>query len=180
MPDYEILNRDVSFKGRAFEVHQLDVSLPNGLRHRFDLVQHKNSITILPLDEDGSLYFVSQYRVGAAAQLLELPAGVLEEGEDAREGAGREVREETGLAAKELVEIGQAYLAPGYSTELMFFFLARGLYADPLTPDADEFLSLIKIPAQEAYRMARSGQIQDSKTLAALLLAEKHIFKAGE
>ncbi len=173
MEKFLILNRNVEYRGRAFEVHRLKLRLPDGRSHEFDLVAHHDSISITPVDSDGNLLFVRQYRVGAEEELLELPAGVLEKGEDPLEGAMREVREETGLASKKIVLLGQAYLAPGYSDELMYFYLASDLYPSPLEQDADEFLSLVKIPAQEAYRMARAGEIHDSKTMAALLLAEK-------
>ncbi len=179
MAPFEILARAVPFKGRAFEIHQLTVLLPDGRTHVFDLVQHHDSISVIPVDEEGNILFVSQYRAGARADLLELPAGVLEEGENPLEGAGREIREETGMAAGRLVELGKAYLAPGYSSECMFFYLATGLYSAPLEADADEFLSLVRLPVAEVYRMARSGEFQDSKTLAALMLAEKHLSLAG-
>jgi ADP-ribose pyrophosphatase len=176
MVPYQILDRNIPFKGAAFEVHQLKIRLPDGRSHTFDLVEHRDSVSVVPVDGEGNLLFVSQYRVGAVADLLELPAGVLEEGENPHDGAGREIREETGLAAGRLVELGKAYLAPGYSTECMYFFLATALYPSPLEADADEFISLVRIPLDEAYRMARAGEFQDSKTLAALLLAESHIF----
>ncbi len=174
MPTFKILNRTVEFNGRAFAVQRLDLLLPDGKKHDFELVAHRNSVSILPVDDQGNMLFVRQYRVGAESELLELPAGVLEESEDPLEGAKREVREETGMAAGKIVHLGQAYLAPGYASELMYFYLAGELYPSPLQQDADEFLSLVKIPVKEAYRMARSGEIHDSKTLAALLLAEKY------
>jgi ADP-ribose pyrophosphatase len=149
--------------------------LPDGRTHDFELVEHNDSVSILPVDGEGNMLFVRQYRLGAQDDLLELPAGVLEKGEDSLEGADREVREETGMAAHKLVPIGQAYLAPGYSTELMYFFLATDLYPAPLEQDADEFLELVKVPVAEAYRMARAGELRDSKTLAALLMAENYL-----
>jgi len=173
MPTFKILNRTVEFNGRAFAVHRLDLLLPDGRTHDFELVAHHNSVSILPVDSQGNMLFVRQYRVGAETELLELPAGVLEAGEDPLEGAKREVREETGMAAGKIILLGQAYLAPGYASELMYFYLASDLFPSPLEQDADEFLSLVKIPVQEAYRLGRSGEIHDSKTLAALLLAEE-------
>ena len=169
----KILNRTVEFNGRAFAVHRLNLRLPDGRTHDFELVAHHNSVSILPVDSQGNMLFVRQYRVGAETELLELPAGVLEEGEDPLQGAIREVREETGMAAGKIIPLGQAYLAPGYASELMYFYLASELYPSPLQQDADEFLALVKIPIQEAYRLGRSGEIDDSKTLAALLLAER-------
>jgi ADP-ribose pyrophosphatase len=175
MPGFEIIDRSVEFKGKAFEVHRLNLRLPDGRTHLFELVQHRDSVSIMPIDSDRNLLFVSQHRVGAGRDLLELPAGVLEAGEDPQIGAEREVREETGMAARKLRQVGQAYLAPGYATELMYFFLAEDLYPAPLAQDADEFIELVKIPIAEAYHMAHAGEIHDSKTLAALLLAEKYV-----
>ncbi len=175
MPDFDILNRTIAYQGRAFAVHLLNLRLPGGRTYNFELVAHHNSISILPVDGEGNMLFVRQYRVGAQAELLELPAGVLEEGEDPLQGAMREVREETGMAARKFTLLGTAYLAPGYDNELMYFYLATDLYASPLVQDADEFLSLVKIPVEEAYRMGRAGEIHDSKTMAALFLAEKYL-----
>jgi ADP-ribose pyrophosphatase len=175
MSDFEELKRTVEFTGRAYEVHRLKLRLPDGRTHDFELVEHNDSVSILPVDAQGNMLFVRQYRVGAKEDLLELPAGVLEKGEDPLAGADREVREETGMAARRLVQVGKAYLAPGYSSELMYFYLATDLYPAPLEQDADEFLELVKVPVAEAYRMARSGELYDSKTLAALLLAEKYL-----
>jgi ADP-ribose pyrophosphatase len=171
----EVISQSLEFKGRVFEVHRLNLRLTDGGSHIFDLVQHRDSVSIMPIDPDGNLLFVSQYRVGAGRDLLELPAGVLEADEDPNVGADREMREETGLAARKLVQVGQAYLAPGYATEMMYFYLASDLYPAPLQQDVDEFINLVKIPIAEAYRMARDGELHDSKTMAALMLAEKHI-----
>ncbi len=177
MSPFEVIDQSVEFKGKAFEVHRLNLRLPDGRSHLFELVQHRDSVSIMPIDADGNLLFVSQHRVGAGRDLLELPAGVLEKGEDPLPGAEREVREETGMAARRLLPNGAADQAPRYATELMYFFLAQELYPAPLEQDADEFIELIKIPIAEAYRMARDGEIHDSKTLASLMLAEKYINK---
>ena len=173
--NFTILHRDQQFEGHAFDVAKLHVRLPDGRERDYDLVEHSASVTILPVDEQGRVYFVTQFRVGSASQLLELPAGVLEPGEDPLEAAHREVREETGMAARNMQELGSFYLAPGYTDEYMTIFLATGLYDSPLSPDADEFLNLSTLPVAEAYRLAQAGGIQDGKTLAALLLAQAHL-----
>jgi ADP-ribose pyrophosphatase len=107
--------------------------------------------------------------------LLELPAGTLEEGEDPALCAAREIREETGFAADKIEKIGDFYLAPGYSTEFMHVYLAQELRHDPLAADDDEFLSVEKIPFAEAIQMAERGEMPDAKSLAALLLAKSHL-----
>jgi ADP-ribose pyrophosphatase len=173
--NFEILQRDVVYQGRAFEVQRLDLRLPDGRVRPFDLVHHNPSVSVIPVTADGKLLFVRQYRVGHEDILLELPAGVLDEGEDPLEGARRELREETGMDAAELMKLGKAYLAPGYCDELMYFFLARQLSSAPLEQDDDEFLHLEALTIAEAFAMARRGEIYDSKTLASLFLAAPYI-----
>lgn len=168
---FEELKRDTVFQGRAFDVQVVRMRLPGGRLRDYDLVRHKPSVTILPLDEKGRLLFVRQFRLGAGSDLLELPAGVMEDGEDPLDCAAREIREETGFSAGKLDLLGDFYLAPGYSDEHMYVFLATGLLADPLEQDEDEFLEIEAIPAAEALKLAQENRIQDSKTLASLLLA---------
>ena len=118
------------------------------------------------------MWFVRQFRLGALQELLELPAGVIEENEAPETSAGRELREEIGMAAKELREVGQFFMTPGYSSEYLYIYLATGLYPSPLAQDADEFLQVEVIPVKQVYEMVHGNQVHDGKTLAALLLAE--------
>ncbi len=106
---------------------------------------------------------------------MELPAGTLMENEAYEPCAAREMREETGMAAGKLEKLGEFFLVPGYSTELMAVFLATDLRPDPLPGDDDEFLELMRIPTAEALRMAEGGRIPDAKSLAALLMARSHL-----
>jgi ADP-ribose pyrophosphatase len=173
--EFDILERHARYHGRAFSVAQVQVRLPNGVVRPYDLVEHSDSVTIVPVDDEGHLWFVSQYRIGAGQRLLELPAGVLEDSEDARLAAERELREEIGYGAREWQVLGDFYLAPGYCTEHMVVFLARGLYRDPLQPDADEYLHVHPLTIHEAYQEATRGNIKDAKTLAALFLARPYL-----
>ena len=132
-------------------------------------------MTVIPLDSDGMIHFVRQFRVAAKVALLELPAGVLHEGEDPLEGGAREVREETGQAAGKMTLLGTFYMVPGYSSEKMTVYLATGLTHDPLPMDDDEFLADRAHPGPARLEMARSGEIQDGKSLAALLMAERYL-----
>jgi len=176
--NFTILNKEKQYQGHVFDVAKVHAKLPNGKERDYDLVEHMDSVAIVPVDQDGRIYFVSQYRIGCESDLLELPAGVMEAGETPLECAEREVREETGMAAGEIWELGGFFLAAGYATEYMTVFLAQGLYDAPLAPDADEFLNLKTFSIEATYQMAREGQLKDSKTMAALLLAEKYLCPA--
>jgi ADP-ribose pyrophosphatase len=172
---HRILSRQSVYQGRAFSVEQVQLELPDGRSSTYDLVKHDAAVTIVPLSEDGCIYFVNQFRLGCEGDLLELPAGVLDEGEDPQTGAGRELREEIGMAARELILLGDFFMSPGYSTEKMYVYLARGLYPAPLEQDEDEFLSLSKLMYVEVWNLVRSGGIKDGKTLAALFMAQEHL-----
>ena len=177
--DHQQLNREKLYSGPVFDVFKVFLQLPNGGERVYDLVEHSGSVTIVPVDDQGRIYFVTQYRVGADDRLLELPAGVLEQGEDPLVSAQREIREEIGMGARDLTSLGSFYLAPGYTSEYMTIFLARGLYPAPLDPDEDEFLEIVTLPIETVYQKAFGGEIQDGKTLAALLLALPHIKEEG-
>ena len=168
---FEPIHSQAVYSGRAFEVRQDEVRLPNGRSTVLDIVYHADSVAILPIDLEGRVWFVRQYRHAAMQALLELPAGVIEIGETPEACARREIREETGMAAGKMEKIGAFFLAPGYSTEFMHTYLASELQPAPLPGDEDEFLSLEKIPLLQAYNMADEGNILDSKTLAVLLIA---------
>jgi len=170
---HSIISRKNVFNGHAFNVQELYVSLPDGRKRNYDLVDHQDSVTIIPIDETGKIWFVEQFRMGSESSLIELPAGVIEGNEKPFACAKREVREEIGMAAEKLVQIGSIYLVPGYSNELNHIFLAKGLKPDPLQQDEDEFLSIKKYTGEELADLIRAGDLLDSKSLAALYLYEQ-------
>ena len=172
---FELLKSEIIFPGRAFTIRRDLLRLPDGRETRLDIVEHVGSVILVPVDDKGNLLFVRQYRHATGLDLLELPAGTLEQGEAPEACARREVREETGMAAREIKSLGGFFLAPGYSTEYMHVFLATGLYHNPLEADADEFLSVETVPVEDALAMAARGEIPDAKSLAALLLAQPHL-----
>jgi ADP-ribose pyrophosphatase len=172
---FELLRTETLLKGRAFAIRRDTLKAPDGRETKFDIIEHGGSVVIVPLDADGNLLFVRQYRHAAGQDLLELPAGTLDEGEEPAACAAREIREETGFAAGKMEKLGEFYLAPGYSTEFMVVYLATELTHDPLEADADEFLSLERIPVQQAFEMAERGEMPDAKSLAALLLAQRYL-----
>jgi ADP-ribose pyrophosphatase len=168
---FKLIHSETLLKGRAFLIRRDHLKTPDGGETKLDIIEHGRSVVIIPVDKDGNLLFVRQYRHAAGMDLLELPAGTLEKDEDPAVCAAREIREETGFAADKIEKIGDFYLAPGYSTEFMHVYLAQDLRHDPLEADADEFLSVESIPCTAAIQMAERGEIPDAKTLAALLLA---------
>ena len=169
------ISEELIYRGRVFDLVRAHFRLPNGKEPTFDLVKHHGAVVILPIDQQGNIWFVRQFRIGAGQDLLELPAGLLEDGESPEASAAREIQEEIGMAADRLEELGEFYMVPGYSTEKLRAYLATGLYPSTLPADDDELLERIALPIQEVYAMAETGQIQDGKTLAILLLARPAI-----
>jgi ADP-ribose pyrophosphatase len=175
----ETIARELIYRGRAFNVYRDEVRFPNQHTMHLDIIEHVGAVTILPIDAEGRILFVRQYRHAAGKELLELPAGTLNVGELPENCALREIREETGFAAGNLIKLGEFFLAPGYSTEYMVVYLANELHHDPLPGDEDEFISLETIPIEQAYDLALNGELQDGKSLAALLLAGPYIHSAS-
>ena len=176
---FELLHSEPILKGRAFTIRRDTMKAPDGRETKFDIVEHGGSVVIIPMDDEGNLLFVRQYRHAAGMDLLELPAGTRDGNEPYEECAAREIREETGMEAGTLKHIGSFYLAPGYSTEYMGVFLALDLKHNPLEADDDEFLSIEKVQVKEAIAMAERGDMPDAKSLAALLLARPYLEKIG-
>jgi ADP-ribose pyrophosphatase len=171
----EFLHSNIIYEGRAFNLSRDTVRLPDGRETIYEVVQHSGAVTLVPVDDHGRIWFVRQYRSGVRGPLLELPAGTLEPGEEPQACAAREVREEIGQAAKNLTKIGSIFLAPGYSTEYMHFYLATNLYAAALAADDDEFLETEAIAVPEVFRMVGRNELNDGKTLAGLLLARPYL-----
>lgn len=161
---------EFAFRGKVFNVRIDYLNRPGGRMSRIDVVEHNSAVTILPIDVDGQVWFIRQYRHPIEMELLELPAGVMEDNEAPEYSAQRELREEIGMAANRLTLLGDFYLAPGYSTEHMFAFLATELIPAPLQPDDDEEIRIEKIPLSQVQAEVSAGRIQDSKTLAVLFL----------
>lgn len=172
---FELIKSEPLFQGRVFKIRRDYLKTPDGRETKLDIVEHGGSVVIIPLDNEGNILFVRQYRHAAGMDLLELPAGTRDGDEPFEECAAREIREETGMEAGKLKKVGEFYLAPGYSTEFMGVFLATDLKHNSLNADDDEFLELEKIPLREAISMAERGEMPDAKSLAALLLAKPHL-----
>jgi 8-oxo-dGTP pyrophosphatase MutT (NUDIX family) len=174
---FELIKSETLLQGRAFKVRRDYLKTPNGDETKLEIIEHGGSVVVVPIDNDGNLLLVRQYRHAAQQDLLELPAGTRDKNEPFEECAAREIREETGMEAGKLQKVGNFYLAPGYSTEFMTVFLATELKHNPLQADFDEFLQVEKMPIRKAVDLFQSEEMLDAKSLAAWLLAKPHLEK---
>ncbi len=149
------------------------VSLPGGVRAQREIVEHPGACAVAALLENKKLLLVKQYRKPFDEFLLEIPAGKLDAGESPEECAARELEEETGYTASELIEIMDFYPSPGYSNEKIKIFKAAGLKKTIKMPDPDEFIQTVKVDADEALSYVKTGKIKDGKTVAAILAVLK-------
>ena len=174
---FELLKSEVLMQGRAFKIRRDTLKTPDGRETKFEIIEHGGSVILIPIDENGDVHFVRQYRHAAGKELLELPAGTCDDDEPFEDCAAREIREETGMEAGSLHKVGDFYLAPGYSSEFMVVYLATDLKPNPLEGDDDEFLTVEKIGVKEAIELAERGGMPDAKSLAALLIARPFLEK---
>ena len=172
---FTILSSRQVYGGRAVGLRVDEVQLANGATATWEVVTHPGAVTLVPLDSEGRLWFVRQYRHSVAQEMLELPAGTLHPGEDPAACAARELQEEIGMAAGRLTKLGEFFLAPGYSQEHMHVYLATHLTPSALPGDADEDIAVEQIAVEDALNMAFAGHLPDAKTLAALMLALPHL-----
>ena len=172
---FELIKSETLLQGRAFKIRRDYLKTPDGRDTKFEIIEHGGSVIIIPVDADGNIHFVRQYRHAAGIDLLELPAGTRDGNEPFEDCAAREIREETGMEAGKLQKVGEFYLAPGYSTEFMVVYLATDLKYNPLEADDDEFLEVEKISIEKAFELAEHGEMPDAKSLAALLLAKPYL-----
>jgi ADP-ribose pyrophosphatase len=166
----------VVYRGPLFHVTAEEITEPGGVRVRRDVVRHQGSVVILAVEESGGeprVLLARQYRHAAGGYLWELPAGRLDSGETALEGARRELEEETGYTARQWKKILFFYVSPGFVDESMSVYLARGLKPGRARPEEDERIRKRLFPLSAAVRMAVRGGIRDAKTIAGVLWLER-------
>jgi ADP-ribose pyrophosphatase len=166
----KILHTEVLYQGKLKGVRDT-IQTDEGKTFYHETIEHPGAVVVLPVTGDGRIVCVSQYRHSIRREFLELPAGTLEKGEDPGVCAGREIQEEIGMAAREMIPLGTIYPAPGFCNELQHLFVARGLYESPAQPDEDEQISLIFMTAQEIEEAVATGALSDAKSIALFMRA---------
>jgi len=159
------------YEGRVVTLEVDSVRVPSGREATREVIRHLGAAVMLPIAEDGRVVFVRQFRYPTGSELLELPAGKLESGEDPAVCACRELAEEIGFSPATLKPLGCFYTAPGFTDELLWAFLATGLEQVPgFESDPDEILEVVALTPNEIRQAVRAGGIRDAKTLATLYL----------
>lgn len=151
-----------------------EVELPNGKTAMREVCEHLGGVGILPIDRNGNIILVRQFRYPYDAEILEIPAGKLDHGETetAADCGARELKEETGCTAERIVPLGCVYPSPGFLTEVVHLFAALDLTDGEMQPDEDEFVEVVRLPIAEVEAMVSRDEIRDAKTLAALYRAK--------
>ena len=158
------------YQGRIVNLRVDTVRLPSGRLTTREIAEHSESVCMVPLDEQGNVLMVRQFRKPTEADLLEVPAGGVEPGEDPEAAVLRELQEEIGFTAGTLRKLAAFWVTPGWSTEYMYAYLATDLRLASLSPDFDENISVERVPLALVNEMIREGKIKDAKSIAALLL----------
>ncbi|MEL7662230.1 NUDIX hydrolase [Acetobacterium wieringae] len=161
------IKSDAIYDGRIVKLRIDVVELPDGSLSKREIVEHQGAVAVLAI-KDGQMLFVKQYRIASQQLLTELPAGLLENGEDPEAAAIRECREEIGYRPLNLFRLGEFIPTPGYCTEKITLFCATEFVWDPLEQDPDEYIRVVKIPVRTVRTLFINGQFIDGKTVAAL------------
>jgi len=161
---------ELVYDGSIAKVHRVGLRMPDGKVVQRDLIHYAGAAVVLPILDDGSIVMIRNYRFAVSQTLLELPAGMLEEGEDPALCAARELAEETGYSAASMEKLGHFYPGPGTNDEVMHSFLATGLTDGRQALEDYEEITVETIPQQQARRMIADGRIHDGKTIATLAL----------
>lgn len=162
------IEREVIYQGKIFDVEKHVVSLPNGNTSVRELVYHNGAVAVLVIDESDNIVMVEQYRKAFESMSLEIPAGKLEKGEEPMASAERELEEETGYTAESLEKIFSFYGAPGFCSERVDVYVAKGLSAGEMNLDEDEFLNVKRYSFDESVDLLDRGIITDAKTIMAI------------
>ncbi|MFH1650710.1 MAG: NUDIX hydrolase [Chloroflexota bacterium] len=170
MSEERTLSRRTVFRGQMVNLHVDTVVKPDGSRATREIVEHADCVAIIAVDKNGEILLVKQYRQPAGKELLEIPAGGIEPGEAPEDAVRREMQEETGFFPGEVKRLGGFYSAPGYATEYLGLYLARGLTPRPLVAEDTDEIAVVRVKSAEVPGLIQSGRIEDAKSIAGLLL----------
>jgi ADP-ribose pyrophosphatase len=157
------------YAGRVVTLRLKYLDQPDGSRRLREIVEHAPGAAVVALDDAGQVLLVRQSRPAVGVELLELPAGLVEPGEQPIDCAARELNEETGYRAARLEPLVSFYTSPGFSTELLHVFVATQLTLSPVLGDEEEEIELVRMPLEAAIGQVLNGEISDAKTVAGLL-----------
>ena len=160
---------EIFYKGKIIQLQLETLIYKDAKTQHWEIVRHPGAVAILAIDENDHLYLIKQWRRAIGKMILELPAGCLEAGEEPLECAKRELQEETGYRAEKWRSLGGFYSAPGFCDEYLHLFLATDLSESALPQDENEGIDLVKIPLKEALTLVERQEINDVKTLYAIL-----------
>lgn len=159
------------YDGRILNLRVDQLMLGNGKTAKREIIEHRGAAAIVPVIQGRDVVLVRQYRYAVATDLLEVPAGTMEQGETPEECAVRELEEETGYRCKEIEKILEFFPVPGYSTEKIHVYIAKGLSKSKMHTEDDEQISVEILPMENALEKVRSGEIHDAKSICALFRA---------
>jgi ADP-ribose pyrophosphatase len=173
----KILDRKLVYQGRKFSFNVNYLELPNGVKGDWECVYHPGGALAVPVTPDGKLVLVKQYRFATQGRILEFPAGTLEVGETPATTIKREIEEETGYRARKWQDLGEFFLAPGYSDEIIYAFLAQDLEKLDAPPagDDDEDISVVLMTPEELETAIYAGESIDAKSISAYFLARRFL-----
>jgi ADP-ribose pyrophosphatase len=179
MENFSLIESKVVFEGKVVKLLLDRVQLPNGHETELEVVKHRGAVGIVPLDEDIHVYLVRQYRHATGEELLEIPAGKLSPGENPRECAVRELEEEVGVKASKWTHLCSFYTSPGFTDEMLYLYLAQGIYPGEASPEEDEHLKVLRLPLKKAAEMVLKGEIKDAKTIVGIVMVMLFHSKLG-
>jgi ADP-ribose pyrophosphatase len=167
------LSSRLVYDGKLLKVRSDTVRLPDGSTAEREWIEHPGAVAVLAMTDAGELVMERQFRYALGRDMIEVPAGKIDPGEDPLATAKRELKEETGYTAAEWTHVATIHLAIGYSNEHIEIYLARGLRHEQAKLDDEEFLEVLTLPLATALDWVREGKITDSKTVSTLFWAEK-------
>jgi ADP-ribose pyrophosphatase len=167
----KFLDSKLIFKGKVLTMNYDTVLLPNGVKATREIIKHPGAVAVVPLANDGRIVLVKQYRYPVGKEMLEIPAGKLDKGEKTDDCARRELSEETGYLAGELIKLTSIYTTPGFTDEVIHVYLAKNLTIAERHPDEDEFINVELYTKDQVKQMITNGIICDAKSMIGLFMA---------